>query len=110
MKVEMENEELVIRLPLEKPTASKSSGKTLVVASSHGPQRSSVLVEARPVYVNVNAYVYPDRPASPQPTVQTVPESRRRKSVSKVGQREGKSNRTGRPITNRLPFSGKSCK
>jgi hypothetical protein len=27
MKVEMENQELVIRLPLEKPTASKSSAR-----------------------------------------------------------------------------------
>ncbi len=49
---------LVIRVPLNaKPTPS-STGKTLVVATSHGNKQTEVEVEGKPVFVGVNAYIH----------------------------------------------------
>ncbi len=56
----IKNGRLIISLKLQKPTHSKS-GKTLVVASTHGVKRSSVLVDGKPVLYNANAYVSLDR-------------------------------------------------
>ena len=54
----IEGECLVIRVPLNaKPTPS-ASGKTLVVASSHGNKQTEVEVQGKPVFVGVNAYIY----------------------------------------------------
>ena len=48
---------LVIRVPLKaKPTPS-STGKTLVVASSHGNKQTEVEIDGKPVIVGVNAYI-----------------------------------------------------
>lgn len=56
MKVEIKNGELVITLPLETPRPS-ATGKTLVVASTHGNQTSTAIVHDKPVIVGVNAYI-----------------------------------------------------
>lgn len=58
MKVEIDKKanELVIRIPLQEPTRS-ASGKTLVVASSHGNVVTTAQIDGRPVTVGVNAYV-----------------------------------------------------
>lgn len=56
MKVSIEDKELVIRLPLEDPTPS-SSGKTLLVAGSHGSQVTDVLVDDKVVTVTATAYI-----------------------------------------------------
>jgi len=54
----IEGEYLVIRVPLNaKPTPS-ATGKTLVVASSHGNKQTEVEIEGKPVFVGVNAYIY----------------------------------------------------
>lgn len=58
MKVTIEKNELVIRVPLQEPTPS-STGKTLVVASSHGNQKTDALVNGKPVIVGLNAYIKP---------------------------------------------------
>jgi hypothetical protein len=51
---------LVIRVPMNaKPTPS-STGKTLVIASSHGNKQTEVEVEGKPVFVGVNAYLHRD--------------------------------------------------
>jgi hypothetical protein len=47
---------LVVRVPLQTAAPSKS-GKTLLVASTHGPARTSALVEGKPVTVTLSAYV-----------------------------------------------------
>jgi hypothetical protein len=57
VKVSIENGELVIRLPVNKPPVLSSTGKTLVIASTHGNQRTEALVEGQPVVVGVNAYI-----------------------------------------------------
>jgi len=56
MQVKIENNELVIRISLEKPKPS-SSGKTLIVASTGGNYQSDVEVNGKPVFVGVNAYI-----------------------------------------------------
>ena len=56
MKVEIKGNELVITIPMTKPTPS-ASGKTLVVASSHGNQPTSAQVDGKPVVVGLNAYI-----------------------------------------------------
>lgn len=56
MKVAIEKKELVIRIPLQKPTPS-ASGKTLVVASTRGNVKTEVEIDSRPVTVGLNAYI-----------------------------------------------------
>lgn len=50
------NSNLVIRIPLEKPTLS-STGKTLVVASSRGNVKTAVMIDGKPVTIGLNAYI-----------------------------------------------------
>jgi hypothetical protein len=57
VKATIENGELVIRLPLNKTPVLSSSGKTLVVATSHGNQPTEAVVNGQPVIVGVNAYI-----------------------------------------------------
>jgi hypothetical protein len=57
VKVTIENGELVIRLPLNNPPVLSSSGKTLVIASSHGNRPTSAVVDGQPVVVGINAYI-----------------------------------------------------
>jgi hypothetical protein len=58
MKAEIINGNLVLTLPLQKPAPS-ATGKTLVVATSHGNQKSEVTVQGKPVHIGVNAYIKP---------------------------------------------------
>ena len=57
MDVKIEGNNLIITIPIEKPLQPSSSGKTLVVASSHGNMVTSVHVAGKPVIVGVNAYI-----------------------------------------------------
>lgn len=57
VSVTREGDTLVIRVPIQAPSPS-SSGKTLVVASTHGNQRSGIQIDGKDVFVGVNAYVY----------------------------------------------------
>lgn len=56
MQVAVEKNQLVIRIDMQEPTRS-ASGKTLVVASSHGNQTTKAEVNGHPVTVGVNAYI-----------------------------------------------------
>jgi hypothetical protein len=56
MKVEIKDNKLFIEIDLEKPTPS-SSGKTLVVASTHGNMVTAAQVDGKPVTIGLNAYV-----------------------------------------------------
>ena len=55
----VEGEFLVIRVPMNARPAPSSTGKTLVVASSHGNKQTEVQVQGKPVIVGVNAYIQP---------------------------------------------------
>jgi len=57
MKVTVEGNELVIRLPLHRPPVLSSTGKTLVVASTRGNQRTEAVIDGQRVTVGVNAYI-----------------------------------------------------
>lgn len=56
MQATIEKNELVIRLPLQAPAPS-SSGKTLVVASSHGNKATAAIIDGKPIVIGVNAYI-----------------------------------------------------
>jgi len=48
---------LKIEVPLEEPALSKS-GKTYVVASSHGVITTSVMYKGQPIVLVLNAFIY----------------------------------------------------
>ncbi|MDO8562606.1 MAG: hypothetical protein Q7S25_02045 [Candidatus Limnocylindria bacterium] len=58
-----EGDMLVIRIPITKATPG-ASGKTLVVASTRGNQRTGVQIDGKDLYVGVNAYVYAEPKAT----------------------------------------------
>jgi hypothetical protein len=57
LTVTREGEMLVIRIPIAKATPS-ASGKTLVVASTRGNQKTGLQIDGKDLYLGVNAYVY----------------------------------------------------
>jgi hypothetical protein len=56
MKAEVKGNMLIIEIEMCKPTPS-ATGKTLVVASTHGNQPTAVLVQGKPVVIGLNAYI-----------------------------------------------------
>jgi hypothetical protein len=56
MKVEIKGNELIITVEMQAPTPS-ASGKTLVIASSHGNQTTTAVVDGKPVIIGLNAYI-----------------------------------------------------
>lgn len=56
MNAKIENGKLVIEIPLQAPTLS-ASGKTKVVASTHGNVKTGVMVEGKAVTIGLNAYI-----------------------------------------------------
>ena len=58
MKVEIKDNKLFIEIDLGEPTPS-SSGKTLVVASTHGNTVTTAEVDGKPVIIGLNAYIKP---------------------------------------------------
>ncbi|MEK7863550.1 MAG: hypothetical protein AAB295_09840 [Chloroflexota bacterium] len=63
LSVTREGDTLVIRIPIGEPTPS-ASGKTLVVASTHGNQKTTVQIDGKDLYLGVNAYVYAEPKAA----------------------------------------------
>lgn len=57
MKVTIEGNELVIRLPLNSTPRPSATGKSLVVASSGGNKQTEATISGQPVIVGVNAYI-----------------------------------------------------
>ena len=56
MKAEIKGNNLIITIPMSEPEASKS-GKTLVVASTHGNVKTDVMVKGKPLTIGLNAYI-----------------------------------------------------
>lgn len=56
LSVKIEGDVLVIRIPMQEPTES-SSGKTLVVATTHGNIPTDVKVDGKVVKLGLNAYI-----------------------------------------------------
>ena len=61
MTAKVEGKNLVISVPMNKKPEASASGKTLVVASSHGNQQTSLQIDGKTVVIGVNAYIYPDK-------------------------------------------------
>jgi hypothetical protein len=57
LTVTREGDVLVIRITTTAPTPS-ASGKTLVVASTRGNQKTSLQIDGKDLYLGLNAYVY----------------------------------------------------
>lgn len=57
LTVTREGDTLVIRIPIQTPTPS-ASGKTLVVASTRGNQKTALQIDSKDLYLGLNAYVY----------------------------------------------------
>ena len=57
LTVTRDGDMLVIRIPIGKPTPS-ASGKTLVIASTRGNQKTTVQIDGKDLYLGLNAYVY----------------------------------------------------
>lgn len=56
MEVKIENGKLIISIELQKPTPS-ASGKTLVVATTHGNMPTECVIEGKTVVIGLNAYI-----------------------------------------------------
>lgn len=57
MKATIKGTKLTIEIDMEQPPAPSASGKTLVVASSHGNQNSGVQVDGKDLIIGLNAYI-----------------------------------------------------
>ena len=57
MKASIENGELIIRLPVESNPYPSQTGKTRIVATTHGGVKTAVEVEGKPLTVSLNAYI-----------------------------------------------------
>ena len=56
MEVKIENGKLIITIEMQEPTPS-ASGKTLVVATTHGDVTTQCLVEGKNLVIGLNAYI-----------------------------------------------------
>jgi hypothetical protein len=57
MNVKIENGNLVITIPVNPTPVLSATGKTKIVASSHGNMATTAVVDGKPVIVGVNAYI-----------------------------------------------------
>lgn len=58
LKVKQDGDVLKIELPLEKPRLSKS-GKTMLVATTHGVKTTEIRCKGRRIAVVASAFFYP---------------------------------------------------
>jgi hypothetical protein len=56
MEVKIENGKLIISIELQDPTPS-ASGKTLVVATTHGNMVTQCMIDGKNVVIGLNAYI-----------------------------------------------------
>jgi len=56
LEAKIEDGKLIVTIELNEPRAS-ASGKTLIVASSHGSKPTEAMVDGKVVVVGVNAYL-----------------------------------------------------
>jgi hypothetical protein len=56
IETKIEGNKLVITCDLEEPKPS-ASGKTLVVASTRGNVKTSLLIDGKPLTIGLNAYI-----------------------------------------------------
>lgn len=59
MKAEINGGNLILTIPMNDEPTPSASGKTLVVATTHGNQPTTCEVAGKPVIVGCNAYIKP---------------------------------------------------
>jgi hypothetical protein len=59
LTAKIEKGNLIVTIPLNPTPVASVSGKTLVVASSHGNQPTTATVDGQPVVIGLNAYIKP---------------------------------------------------
>jgi len=57
MTVKIEKGQMIITIPVEKTPSPSASGKTKLVATSGGNIKTDIVVEGKPLFVGVNAYI-----------------------------------------------------
>jgi hypothetical protein len=57
MKVEIKDGHLIISIPVNEPPVRSKSGKSLIVASTNGNQKTGIIVQGKAVVLGVNAYI-----------------------------------------------------
>ncbi len=57
IEAKIEDGMLVIKIPMNARPTPSASGKTLVVASSHGNVTTEARVDGKPVVLGINAYI-----------------------------------------------------
>jgi hypothetical protein len=62
MEAKIQGGMLVVRVPLVKPPTLSKSGKTRLVATSHGAQRTSIEIEGKPVHIVLNGFIHIEPP------------------------------------------------
>ncbi len=65
IQIDRKNKQVTITMPLQKPHPSKSTGKTLVIATTGGLRISEESYARRPVYFTANVFFYPATPLNP---------------------------------------------
>ena len=63
METKIDGGFLTIRIPLQPPTPSKS-GKTLVVASTHGNSTTTAMFNGQPIIIGLNAFIRAGKPSA----------------------------------------------
>jgi hypothetical protein len=56
MEAKIENGKLVITIDMQEPTPS-ASGKTLVVATTHGNVPTKCMIDGKNIVIGLNAYI-----------------------------------------------------
>lgn len=62
MDVKREGEYLVIRLPIFDPPTTSRSGRSLLVGTTAGVHRTTVMINDEPVRIVANAFIYGEPP------------------------------------------------
>ena len=58
VEVAIKDNKLIIEIEMQEPTPS-SSGKTLVVATTHGNTVTTAMIDGKPITIGLNAYIKP---------------------------------------------------
>lgn len=60
MNARIENGTLIIEIKTQEPMRPSKSGKTLIVATTGGNQKTTLEIDGRPVTIGLNAYISRD--------------------------------------------------
>lgn len=56
-QIEVTKDEIKITLPIEGPLKPSKSGKSMVIATTHGSMATKAIVNDKPVWMGVNVFI-----------------------------------------------------